>query len=262
MILPIRLEVDDASLHRLIDPLECLDGIRKGAGMKSSIKRVLPESVKRIGRRALYKGNVKPSIEFIEIVKNIVEQSKDRKIRIAEIGVDRGATTFEVVKLLRPRDCIDLFDVENCYLFKNIDALKNSAKCDINVFKNTSRLHDSYSWRICKIFRDLLYEKRDSVEIWDAVYLDGAHRFNVDAPTTCLVKNLLRKDGIVVFDDMNWTMAHSPTSNTRANWARYTDEQMTEPHVRLIVDSFMRTDDDFKELTSPDASRAIFRKIR
>jgi hypothetical protein len=230
--------------------------------MQSIVKRMAPESLKRLRRRVLHKGNVNPSLEFIDIVKNIIEINSDRSIRIAEIGVDRGATTYELVKLLRQGDSIDLFDIESCPLFKNIRKIEDLAECDVHVFANSNRLHDSYSWNLCKIFLARHADEHQSTEIWDAVYLDGAHRFNIDAPATCIVKSLLRKGGIIVFDDMDWTMAHSPTSNTRQNWARYTSEQMNEPHVRLIVDAFMRTDNDFEELASPKATRAIFRKIR
>jgi hypothetical protein len=98
----------------------------------------------------------------------------------------------------------------------------------------------------------------DGVDLWDAIYLDGAHTFSVDAPATCVLKEMVKIGGYFVFDDVKWSLASSPTMSTPAVKALYTDEQMDAHHVEMLVDLFMRTDVRFTELTERNDRRAVF----
>ena len=158
--------------------------------------------------------NITPSSHFIEVVSKILKDSKG-PIRIAEIGVDRGATTREVAKLLRPGDIYDLFDREDCTLFKNLQSLVNSSQCEINIHSNSRKLFDSYAWSLSKISFEAM-SKAPGVGVWDAIYLDGAHTFSVDAPATCVLKEMVKTSGYLIFDDVKWSLASSPTMNTPA----------------------------------------------
>ena len=64
------------------------------------------------------KGNIYPSTHFLKIVKEL--KTKKKNIKIAEIGVDKGATTKEVLKILSKGDQYDLFDVSNCNFFQRL----------------------------------------------------------------------------------------------------------------------------------------------
>lgn len=199
--------------------------------------------------------NIYPSKKFLEIV-DLVRSSSSSSIRICEIGVDRGATTLEVIKKLQTNDTIDLFDFEECFLFKNRYLLDSFSNININFYTNTTRTFDSYSWSLANLF---LHLRTSSVKIFDAAYLDGAHTFHVDAPTTCILKEMIKVGGYLVFDDMQWSLSSNPTCNTPGNReARYTYEQMTSCHVEIIVDIFMRTDIRFVELTNPGEPRSVF----
>ena len=200
--------------------------------------------------------NIIPSTHFIEVISKVVEGSKG-PIRIAEIGVDRGATTWEVAKLLRGGDVYDLFDREDCALFKKLQELVNISQCSINVHGNTRKIFDSYAWSLARIFMEAL-AKGECGEIYDAVYLDGAHTFPVDAPAACVLKEMVKVGGYLVFDDMRWSLRSSPTMNTPAVAELYTDEQMEAAHVEMIVNLFLRTDARFTELTGKNERRATF----
>lgn len=199
--------------------------------------------------------NVNPSSHFIEIVSKIIKDSKG-SVRIAEIGVDRGATTLEIAKLLRPGDVYDLFDREDCTLFKNLQVLVDASYCKINIYGNTRKMFDSYAWTLAKISMEVCFKGDGGV--WDAIYLDGAHTFPVDAPVACVLKEMVKVGGYLVFDDVKWSLASSPTMNTPAVRSLYTDEQMDARHVEMIVDLFMRTDIRFVELTTRQERRAVF----
>jgi len=201
--------------------------------------------------------NITPSSHFIAIVSKIIEDSGSKPIRIAEIGVDRGATTYELVKILRIGDVYDLFDREDSTLFRHLKSVQSYGSCRINIHSNTSKIFDSYVWSLAKIYLEA-HTQSNAVELFDAVYLDGAHTFPVDAPAACLLKEMVKIGGYLVFDDVKWSLASSPTMNTPAVRAQYSDEQMDARHVEMIVDVFMRTDARFTELTGQNETRAVF----
>lgn len=49
--------------------------------------------------------------------------------------------------------------------------------------------------------------------MWDLVYLDGSHRYDVDLSATCCIKELLNVGGYFVLDDVNWSIGKSSTLN-------------------------------------------------
>jgi hypothetical protein len=206
-----------------------------------------------------YAGNVNPAGHFLEIVDRLVTERPDKALRIAEIGVDKGATTFELVKVLRKGDRLDLFDWDMCTLASNLDALRAEARCEVEFFPNTTKVFDSYFWTIARMRLAQRPEEAAS-GTWDAVYLDGSHTYPADAPTTCLLKEMVTLGGFLVLDDVFWSMAGSPTSNNARNRERYTEEQMAANHVEMIVELFMRSDPRFRELSGPKARRAVFQK--
>lgn len=203
--------------------------------------------------------NLNPSVHLLDIIRTIKAGTRE-PVRIAEVGVDRGATTRAVAELLTKGDVFDLYDRETCRLAHDLDALKAMTESEINFYGNTPRLFDSYAWTIG---RQMLARVRsgEPTEIWDCVYLDGAHTFPIDAPTACCLKEMIKPGGYLVFDDMNWTLGGSPTCNNPEYRSRFNSEQMGEAHVSMVVDLFMRPDGRFEELTKPLESRSVFRRI-
>jgi hypothetical protein len=203
--------------------------------------------------------NTEPSSHFIEAVTKIVREAS-RPIRIAEIGVDRGATTKAILQVLRSGDEYDLFDLD-CPLFKEFSSLENPNSVKINRYENTRATFDSYAWMLAKLLEQR-FEGGIINPLWDAVYLDGAHVFHVDAPATAVIKELIKPHGLIVFDDVRWSLASSPTcSKDPTLLKKYTKEQIQACHVELIINSFMRTDPRFVERNTDSASRAFFQRI-
>jgi hypothetical protein len=224
--------------------------------MKGTISKI----ARMVRGDTTHAGNVTPSRQFVEMAAHLVERSIG-PIRIAEIGVDKGASTREVAKLLREGDVFDLYDRESCDLFSNLDSVLANCRGEVTIHANSTRLMDSYAWHLAKQLTQMLREEKDTA-IWDLVYLDGAHTFPVDAPATCCLKEMIKVGGHLVFDDMDWSYSVSPTLSKNAEaLKRFTDEQNSEPHVSLVVDAFVRSDARYEEISEPKACRSIFRRI-
>ena len=149
----------------------------------------------RAEAKAGFRGNVNPAGDFVDIVRRLATERPGTPLRIAEIGIDKGATSFELVKVLRKGDRLDLFDRDMCRLASNLDGLRAEARCEVEFFPNSTKVHDSYFWTIARM-RLSQGPEEAAMGTWDAVYLDGSHTYPADAPTTCLLKEMVSARGV------------------------------------------------------------------
>ena len=86
--------------------------------MKKIYSSVVPLRIRNlIFHRVLHRGCSEPEPVFIDFIKKIVTESS-ASVRIAEIGVEKGASTKKAVKLLRGGDVLDLYDRSTSTLFQ------------------------------------------------------------------------------------------------------------------------------------------------
>lgn len=226
--------------------------------LKKFYSHIIPLRIRNIVLHVILKrGCTDPETIFLAHVRRIKALSAS-PIVCAEVGVDKGTTTREVVALLESGDQLDLYDRDTCYLFKNrLQNIPNGLK--VNYLANTSRLFDSYAWTLAN---EVKVSKAGRVEEkYDLIFLDGAHVFHVDAAATCFLKELLKVGGIIIFSDMTWTVAESFSTNTRRNRKLFPEVQLKACHVSLIVDTLVRTDNRFEEIDSEDPDCSIFRRV-
>lgn len=206
-----------------------------------------------------YESISNPSEHMLYCLQKLKEQ--DRPLRIAEIGVGIGATTREIANHCDENDEYHIFD-----FWDIVEQIANDLKnysVRLVTHGNSKRSWDSYSWELAKIF---LNEARLK-PFFDLIYLDGAHLWLHDAPAACIAKELLKDQGYIIFDDVYWTHAHSPTVNPNKYpqiKERLSDEQINTPHVKNVLDCFIDTDPRFKKIEVRGLSRyrAMYKKTR
>ena len=108
-----------------------------------------------------------------------------------------------------------------------------------------------------------VYEQIPNSAIYDVVYLDGSHTYPVDGATLPLLMKMLNRGGFLILDDTNWTLAASPTCNTKDNRAKFTRDQMTSPHVALLERLFLKDNQEFSKVQNSDRNhkRSIYEKV-
>ncbi|MCI8672212.1 MAG: class I SAM-dependent methyltransferase [Lachnospiraceae bacterium] len=210
-----------------------------------------------------YHQNNIPCLEILELIRKTKKEKES--IAVAEIGIDIGATSIEVCKLLESTDTFYCFDFEDkirellLYL-KGLDEVT----CDLVGKGNSHKLYDSYCWSLC----ELLFEMRNhkKLGIFDVVYLDGAHDFFRDGLACCILKELIKPNGFIIFDDICWNYGNSSTCNPKVFpqvKELFTDEQIYDCQIQRVVDAFMLSDERFKQFYIENISylsRAIFIK--
>jgi hypothetical protein len=172
---------------------------------------------------------------------------------IAEVGVWRGDTSIEFASLLPHDGYLHLFDYEDSVQTVK-QRLLDAGYANVSAFGCSTKERDSYNWPL------MLLIAGNPVPIYDYIYLDGAHTWDVDALAFFLLDRLLKPNGYMDFDDYGWSMAMSPTQNPAANPRNldlFTDEQIKTSHVTLIVELLVKRDNRYKEVFK----NKIFQKI-
>lgn len=108
--------------------------------------------------------------------------------------------------------------------------------------------------------------KHKKTGIFDVIYLDGTHDFLRDGLACCILKELLKPNGFIIFDDIRWSYGNSSTCNPEVFpqiKELFTDEQIYDCQIQRVVDAFMMGDERFKRVDIENVSslfRAIFVK--
>jgi len=187
----------------------------------------------------------------------LVSHSAVEVASYAEIGVGKGDTVLKICESLKPNSSIHLFDFEERVneVLKEIE-LAFPGKFKVYRYGNSHKLRDSYCWSLVD-----LISKNPGNEIFDYVYIDGAHDLTIDGFSFYLVDILLRKGGYIEFDDYRWTILKSPSVNPKMkpqNAEEYTEKQLATPHIELIINNLVKPHVNYEEIVE----NRVYRKIK
>ena len=213
-----------------------------------------------------YEALSKACSEALQILGQLREEHEE--LTVAEIGVGIGASTVEFLKVMAGAGTLHLFDFNDVLhqLVADLKPLDVSDGIRLVTHGNGRQRFNGYAWTLATM---AAARGRDDAtpEVFDFVYLDGAHLFHHDAPSCVLLKEMIKPGGYIVFDDMYWTVNGSPTMNPAVKPAvrdDFSDEQLATPHVELVVDVFMRPDDRFEQVfltANKRPYRPVFRRL-
>ncbi|ATQ69472.1 MULTISPECIES: class I SAM-dependent methyltransferase [Methylosinus] len=160
-----------------------------------------------------------------------------------EIGVGIGATTQAVAKLMDNLGQIYLFsrDKDVQELTRDLAGLGYT---NVNSdWGSPPGVFAGYHFQLAMGF----VEKK--LPMFDLVYVDGGHIFHLDAPAACILKELCKPGGYMLFDDWGWSMAKSPSRNPDVRpqtLKEYDPQQIKVAHVKLVCNAIMDPDTRFQ----------------
>jgi predicted O-methyltransferase YrrM len=92
----------------------------------------------------------------------------------------------------------------------------------------------SYTWELMTLL------DRDPRPRFDFAYIDAGHTWDVTGFGFFLVDLLLAPGGWMIFDDLDWTYASSPSMRDRPDVRRLPEDQRTTPQVRKVFELLVR----------------------
>jgi len=102
---------------------------------------------------------------------------------------------------------------------------------------NVIETDEGYHWDLYQIIQDKQLT-------FDFCYIDGEHTFESTALAFYLIDQILEPNGIVVFDDYDWTIEKSLKMNPEKikffpHWLRATKKQRTSTGVKMVCDNLV-----------------------
>jgi SAM-dependent methyltransferase len=173
-----------------------------------------------------------------------------------EIGIGIGATTVEVARLLNHRGSMLLFSREHEVRELTAD-LANLGFTNVNgTWGSPKNTFSGYHFELAYGF------SRGELPEFDLAYIDGGHVYHLDAPAACVLKELCKPGGYMIFDDWNWSLAKSAGLNPQkrpATAVEYDARQITECQVQLVCKTVMDTDARYRFI-GLEADSAIYQR--
>lgn len=195
----------------------------------------------------------RPDNVTLEALDKVLERNADPVV--FEIGVGIGATTIEIARRLHGKGQIVLFSRENDVreLTQDLNAMGYENVIGVG---SPGKIYSGYHFDMAKAFL------AGRLPQFDLSFLDGGHTMHLDGSTTCLLKELAKDGAHLVFDDVSWSLATSPTLNPlvrERTRQEYDDEQIDACQVDMVLRCFMDTDPRF-QCISKRAGSAHYRK--
>lgn len=187
---------------------------------------------------------------------NIILESNPKPV-FYEIGIGIGATTLPVAEILNNNGQIILFSRENDVRELSKDLADRGFMNVDSSWGSQNKIYSGYHFELA------MGAFEQKLPKFDIAYIDGGHVFHLDAPATCILKELCKPGGYMIFDDWNWSLAISPTltpSNRPATLQEYDMRQIEACHVQLVCKTLMDTDDRF-QFIGLEGNTAIYQRI-
>jgi SAM-dependent methyltransferase len=175
---------------------------------------------------------------------------------VFEVGIGIGATTLEMARVLNNRGSIFLFSREHDVRELTADL---AALGYTNVNGNWGSPKNTFSGYHFELAYG--FSRRELPE-FDLAYIDGGHVYHLDAPAACVLKELCKPGGYMIFDDWNWSLAKSAGLNPQkrpATAVEYDARQITECQVQLVCKTIMDTDARYRFI-GLEADSAIYQR--
>jgi predicted O-methyltransferase YrrM len=160
--------------------------------------------------------------------------------RCMELGMAHGGSAVYIASALEANGVGHLDSVDLHIAKERVPPATETLKRAGLEHRVTLNYEDtSYTWFLHDKLREQLREGERIEPLYDFVFIDGAHTWDVDALAFALVDRLLKPGGWILLDDLDWNLGDSDTSLPQV--------QRDLPHVREIWELLALTHPQYDE---------------
>lgn len=166
---------------------------------------------------------------------------------------------MQILKILDSNDIYICFDFEEIVqdFISDLNSRNFGVKCNVVPLGNSKDIWDSYNYNLSELIFNMRKDNLDGY--FDAVYLDGAHTLLHDGLAVCMLKQLIKKGGYLILDDLFWTYSGRADKGKSAE-GKLPKYQRDDPQILRVQEIFLRYDPNFEKLSDDKAYRGIFRR--
>jgi predicted O-methyltransferase YrrM len=118
------------------------------------------------------------------------------------------------------------------------------------------REHSSYNWFLKQQIEQASDDDGNCRPQFDFCYLDGSKNFNIDGLAAVLIEKLLRPEGWLLMDDLEWTYERNPwiaPDGDGKPLGPMSDSERTEPHLLAVFELIVKQHPAFTRFVREDA---------
>ena len=163
---------------------------------------------------------------------------------ILEIGFYQGKSTAYIASILKEvgGSKVTTFDLEKALDHQpNINDLLG--ELNLEEFVDIQLCKRSYTWTLTRLFKE--------GQKFDFCYFDGGHNWDQTSLGLLLVDLIMKPGGVILVDDMDWSMANSAYWNQRKRKRDlFDDDEVSAKPVRLAFELILGRlgYEDFREI--------------
>ena len=137
------------------------------------------------------------------LMRDIIHKNKFKNL--CELGHFHGKSSIYLGAILEEQGFgkLTTFDISVTKVTPNINTLIN--EFSLEKFVNPIVTDEGYVWDLAKLIKS-------NAEKFDFCYIDGGHTFESTTLAFILIDILLDKGGVIIFDDLYWTVNKSISS--------------------------------------------------
>lgn len=169
---------------------------------------------------------------------------KNELKRCLELGFAHGVGTVWMAGAIQKlgEGKVIAVDVQDA-LTLNPSATEMLNRSGLSAFAELHYDEFSYTWHLKRHLKE--YREQP----FDFVFIDGAHDWDTDGFAFFLVASMLRPGGWILFDDLNWSYATSPSLGNTDLVRSMSSERRIDRQVRAIWENLVLQDDRFGTFT-------------
>jgi predicted O-methyltransferase YrrM len=115
------------------------------------------------------------------------------------------------------------------------------------------RSYSTYTWFLKEQIEARSDNAGNCEPLYDFCYLDGAKEWTIDGLAVLLVEKLLRPEGWLLLDDLDWTFASIDGDSIGIiTMAQMSQRERSEPHIRAVFDLILKQHPSFTNFRIQD----------
>jgi predicted O-methyltransferase YrrM len=191
----------------------------------------------------------------------------DRQIsNVLELGMAHGTATCIMAAALQENGgglvtSVDLLEVKEHFKPSPEEQLGQAGLTD---FVKIHRMKTGYTWFL---HDEIVRNTRQNVckQIYDLCIIDGPKNWTIDGAAFFMADKLLKKKGVLVFDDYRWTYAHSAKTRAITDGICHRELSVAElitPQIKEVFELLVRQHPNYGNFTLvADSDWAMAEKI-
>ena len=201
---------------------------------------------------------------------------------------ERGKQLYDFILSEKPGNCLELgfaHGVASCYMAAALDELGSGCLTCVDLQSDAARspsLNDllartglgnsvevricrektSYNWFLKKEIERLSAQSSTCTPIYDFCFIDGPKNWTIDGLAFFLVDKLLKQNGWILFDDLNWTHVVAGHKVCDGIDIETLDaDEMSEPHIDRIFRLLVMQHEHYSKFKITDSTWAWAQKV-